>query len=215
MNSNSIQEDEDMTEKSTTLEERMTPAEREYYERWKGRIGEVFIAPSFQERVSKAVGFPNLFGLSKELCWELVQRWIIATEDLNPLWFDEEYARKSKWGGTIVPPLYVLLLDDGMWVCGFTVQELMVPDRKPDEMMPWDKDKYPKFVRGWSTHIDYEFFEPMRLGDKIETTVKLSDVYWKQGKQYRLLFFVAEITYLNQKGQLLARGQSGWGYAFK
>ncbi|MBI4304305.1 MAG: MaoC family dehydratase N-terminal domain-containing protein, partial [Chloroflexi bacterium] len=41
-----------------------------------------------------------------------VERWAIdryleATGDANPLWRDQEYARKSRWGGVIAPPTFV------------------------------------------------------------------------------------------------------------
>jgi len=204
-----------MAEKDTTLEERMSPEERELYERWKGKIGEVWVPPSLKERLYTKRGEPLLYGLSREVCWELVQRWILATEDLNPLWLDEECAKKSKWGGIIVPPLYLLLVDDGMEISEEMDLEIWKPGTADLEPSTERSDNFPSLARGWSTHTEFEFFEPLRLGDRVETTVKLADVYWKQGRQYRLLFFEAEITYTNQKGQLVANGRSGWAFGFE
>ena len=35
---------------------------------------------------------------------ELVRHFVEAVQDLNPLWTDEEYAKTTRHGGTIVPP---------------------------------------------------------------------------------------------------------------
>ena len=51
--------------------------------------------------------------------------------------------------------------------------------------------------------------------DKIKTKGKCTDIYWKQGKQYRLLFTFGETTYTNQWGQLVAHCRAGAVYRFK
>ena len=205
-----------MAEKGMTLEERMTPSERELYELWRGRIGETWVPGSVQETLYNK-GWVNFSGFNKEACWTLVTRWAIATEDFNPLWFDEEYARKSKWGGIIAPPSYLIAIDDGLEFSSLLVEELMFtpPTWVPSEPCPWNTHKYPNFVRTVTTGFEFEFFEPVRPGDIIDTTVKLADVYWKQGKQQRLLFMEDEVTYTNQKGQLVAKGRGGWVLVFK
>ena len=38
----------------------------------------------------------------------MIRRFVQAIDDPNPLWQDEEYANKSKYGGIIAPPTFVL-----------------------------------------------------------------------------------------------------------
>jgi 3-hydroxybutyryl-CoA dehydratase len=45
------------------------------------------------------------------LTLEAIQRYCRAVGDLHPLYFDEEYARRSRYGGLIAPPsIHILLM---------------------------------------------------------------------------------------------------------
>jgi len=78
-----------------------------------------------------------------------------------------------------------------------------------------NKEKFPNFIGGLHANNEWEFFEPVRPGDRIEAKNKCSDIYWRQGKQYRLLLTFGETTYTNQKGQLVARDRTGAVYRFR
>jgi len=115
----------------------------------------------------------------------------------NPLYTDEEYAKKSKWGGIIAPPLFFFscyyeevpesqLREDG-WPQG---TEIDVP-------LPVGQA-----VGGGSA---VELGVPVRPGDVITLKKKIADVYCKQGKSGKLYFTVIESTYTNQRGQFVAR----------
>ena len=200
-----------MLEKDATLDERMTPEERELFERFKQQIGREFLIEECLPQYSERVEYMSyLSGYDENVHWPGIKRWAIVNEDFSGLWFDEEYAKRSRWGGIIAPPLYLLAIDDGMMPSSWLALE--VYDRTSGVI---NTKKYPNFVGGLQANSEWEFFEPVRPGDKIKTKGKCTDIYWKQGKQYRLLFTFGETTYTNQRGQLVARCRAGAVYRFK
>ncbi len=197
-----------MEEQEKSLEEKLTAEERELFERWKKKIGQVFIPQSDQEAMDDELVI-YFYGLGKEASWTWIKRWATINEDYNALWFDEEYAKKSRWGGIIAPPLYLISVNDG----------LQWPETFSDEVygpgMVTRKDKYPSYSHTFQAESEWEFYEPVRPGDTINAEAKLADIYWKQGKEYRMCFVVGETIFTNQKGQSVGRNRSSAVYLFK
>ena len=191
-----------MTEETLSLEERMTPEERELYEGFKSRIGQEFV-PQYPHDMF----YP--YGTDEPVHWSRIKRWATVNGDFNALWFDEEYAKQSRWGGIIAPPLYLLAMDDGVNVPADFTGDIYDPDCRVK------KEKYPTFRGSFQANCEWEFFEPIRPGDKIDARKQCKDIYWKQGTRFRLLFASGETTYTNQKGQLVARCLLGAVYMFK
>lgn len=194
-----------MVEKRLTtqeLEEMMTPEEKSIIDEWRGKIGQEFVPTPVKKALSRQTIY--FFRWGDEVTNSTIRRWAIANEDFNALWFDEEYAKKSRWGGIIAPPLYLLSCNDGHeW---------------PFEFLAYIEeniDKFPNHVGTFEAGIEWEFFEPVRPGDTISSKHKLADVYWKQSKEYRLLFFVGETVLTNQKGQLVATNRGTSVHLFK
>ena len=85
-----------------------TPEERAIFEKLRNSIGKEFIPHSVEEILQR--GDPSridcvyFWRWGAEADWSLIKKWCIANEDFNALWFDEEYAKKSRWGGLIAPP---------------------------------------------------------------------------------------------------------------
>ena len=134
--------------------------------------------------------FMNLIGVEAEPeFWEVekghIRRFAQAIGDSNPLWQDEEYARKTRYGGIIAPPLY--LNDAGL---------VRFVDRLVD-MCP-DKAN----INGGT---DLEYYGLMRPGDTIRTVAKLAEVKEKTGKTGVMIFLTVEVTYTNQRNELVAR----------
>jgi acyl dehydratase len=185
-----------------------TEEERRIFEDLKSRIGKKFVPNSIHETLDR--GDPSrcdviyFFRWGEEADWSAIKKFAIAVEDFNALWFDEEYAKQSRWGGLIAPPLYLITAHDGL-EAGF-------------ELFVWcyeNLDKIPNFVETFEAETEWEFFEPVRPGDRIESDHCLADVYWKQGKTYRLLFLHGKTVLRNQKGQVVAHNRSGVFHAFK
>ena len=108
-----------------------------------------------------------------------------AIEDPNPLWQDEKYARKTRYGGIIAPPNFV----------GITkYPELIIDNIVMD---------YPyQGVLNGGTEIEY--YLPIRVGDIITRKDKLAKLFEKEGKLGRMIFEVWERTFWNQFGEQVA-----------
>ena len=114
----------------------------------------------------------------------MIQRFAQAVDDPNPLWQDEEYAKKTRYGGIIAPPLFMVVL-------GFDEFEQQMAN-----------------LMGARLHgsTEFEYFAPVRPGDVITASRKIADVREREGKKLgKMAFVTVEITYKNQRGELVAR----------
>lgn len=130
---------------------------------------------------------PSVYEIEKEP----IRRWAEAVGDPNPLYHDEEYARKSQYGGIIAPPGFL----------GNYAYPVKVGKPPPRVKSP--------FWRGLAGGNEYEFFKSVRAGEVLMVTTKLADLYERQGRPGigRMLFQVMEITYRNQQGEVVAKAQ--------
>jgi len=138
--------------------------------------------PLVSEELKGKLGVEFLSG-TYEIEKGMIKRFVQAVDDPNPLWQDEEYARKTRYGGTIAPPLFVVVL-------GF------------DEF-----DKQIAALMSGRLHAgtEFEYFKPVRAGDVITVTRKVADIREREGKKLgKMAFITFEITYKNQKGELVA-----------
>ena len=63
-----------------------------------------------------------------------------------------------------------------------------------------------EYGKGWLNGGNrFEYFAPVRVGDKITATGRVADVYEKEGSSGNLLFIIFETDYVNQGGTLVAR----------
>ena len=105
-----------------------------------------------------------------------------AIGDTNPIFNDEVAARQSKYGGMIAPPTFLRSMSAGT---------LKVDFRNP----------YSANLDGGS---EWEYFEPIRPGDRITVTTKIADIYERAGRLGNMLFLVRETNYVNQFGKTVA-----------
>lgn len=62
------------------------------------------------------------------------------------------------------------------------------------------------YGRGWLNGGNrFEYFEPVRVGDRITAVGRVADVYEKSGSSGSLLFIIFETDYVNQHGRTVAR----------
>ena len=121
-----------------------------------------------------------------------VRKFAEAIGDDNPLYVDEEAARKSRYGGVIAPPTFMRSMSAGR--SRATVQS-----------------PYPAALDGGS---EWEYFEPVRPGDRISVTVKVSDMFEREGRLGNMLFIIRETSYVNQFGKTVAI-QHGTGISYQ
>jgi len=120
-----------------------------------------------------------------------IRRYAQAISDLNPLYLDEDYAKKSAYGGIIAPPTFIFDVSHDIFADvgenGRELSRVTIPGMNA--------------VRGGN---EYHFFEPARPGYRVNRTRKIIDIYEKEGKMVgKILIVVYETTYTNQKGKIL------------
>jgi acyl dehydratase len=113
-----------------------------------------------------------------------IRRFVQAIDDPNPLWQDEEYARQSKYGGIIAPPMFILTI-------GFEqIQQVLTPSAS---------------VTRLHGGTELECYQPVRLGDTITVITKIANIRERQGKMGKTVFMTFEITYKNQRRETVAK----------
>ena len=109
-------------------------------------------------------------------------RFAQAIGDDNPLFNDEREASKSKYGGLIAPPTFLRSM---------TSVRLQLPFDLP----------LSRLLDGGS---DWEYFGPIRAGDRITATAKITDVSERTGRLGLMVFMTTVITYRNHLDQVVA-----------
>ena len=121
-----------------------------------------------------------------------IRKFAEAIGDDNPLYVDEEAARKSRYGGLIAPPTFMRSMSAGR--SRATVQS-----------------PYTAALDGGS---EWEYFEPVRPGDRISVTMKVSEMFEREGRLGNMLFIIRETSYVNQFGKTVAI-QRGTGISYQ
>ncbi|HWG00223.1 MAG TPA: MaoC family dehydratase N-terminal domain-containing protein [Trebonia sp.] len=115
-----------------------------------------------------------------------VRRWALySTGDDNPLWCDEEYARRTAWGGVIAPPTFLYSIDSTIVAPGL-------------RGIQW--------IYGGTR---WQHFSPVRLGDRITARARLIKMTEKSGTHAkRLIVQTGEVLYYNQRDELVSRAEA-------
>jgi acyl dehydratase len=120
-----------------------------------------------------------------------LRRFVEATGETNPLFTDDQAAKGSRHGGLVFPPTF------------FCPDPIIAAELAGLER-PWPF----KFrIDGGS---QWEFFQPVRIGDTLRVTARITDLYERQGSAQtgRMLFTIIEVRCTNQRDELvgIARG---------
>ena len=117
----------------------------------------------------------------------MLKRFAEAVGDLNPLYLDEEYAQKTKYGSIIMPP--------HLLCCVMMAGASLSMDR----IAPFNT------LDGGST---FEFYLPVKLGDRIAVSAEVTNITERQGKMGRMFFASWDTQYRNQRDELVAKSQN-------
>jgi len=126
------------------------------------------------------------------------QRYAYAVGDENPIYFDEKVAQAAGYRTITVPPLFI-------------THALVQP--KPSNMLREDG----LYEDTTSVHLEvsrmmfggeeWDFFEPVCVGDAITATTRLADLDQKEGSKGPFVRLVRETTFVNQEEQVVARSR--------
>jgi acyl dehydratase len=117
-----------------------------------------------------------------------IRRFAQAIGDDNPLYHDEEYARKSRYGGIVAPPTFPT-------VFGFEGQRVL-------EGLEINRAR---LLHG---EQEYEYFRPIMAGDTISFSTKVIDVDVKEGKSGVMDIIRTEMTGYNQRAEKVFAARS-------
>ena len=130
------------------------------------------------DEMLKAVGFSTR-PVTYEIEPGAIRKFARAIEDPNPLFNDEQAARKTRFGGMIAPPTFGRMLG-GIF--------LKLPFQLPK--------------RGLDGGSEWEFFHPIRPGDSITVQTKLAELRESEGRMGTMIFHTYEVSYTNQFGEV-------------
>ena len=90
-----------------------------------------------------------------------IRKFADAIGEDNPLYRDEAYAKKSRYGSLIAPPTFIV---------NFTMEL--------SQYYRWDFGRV-----GVHGGEEYEYYKPIKAGDTIICKAKIVDIYEKEGKR--------------------------------
>lgn len=106
-----------------------------------------------------------------------------ALGDLNPLYVDEEAAKKSKYGGLLAPPTFPVTLAAG--------------NMDPDLFFELGLN-FASIVHG---EQEFVYLKPLKVGQKIRIEGRVADITEKRGRSGILDVVVLETTGYDEAGE--------------
>jgi acyl dehydratase len=156
------------------------------------------------EEITKFIGKPSstsIFEVEKEV----IRRFADAVDDSNPLYWDEDYAKKSKYGSIIAPPGFI----SSPWFSGRPTKWPKRGDTTVEDTGELaDALAKAGLGRVLDGGMEYEFFAPVRAGDTLTASSVIQDIVERTGQTGRMAFLFTETTYTNQDGETVAKARS-------
>lgn len=149
--------------------------------------------------IGQAVG-TSIFEVERET----IRRFADAVDDPNPLYWDEEYAKKSRHGSIIAPPGFI----SSPWFSGRSTKwgsrDTTSAEATGELILALIKAGYGRVLDGG---MEYEFFCPVRAGDTLTASSTIKDIVEREGKTGKMVFLFTETTFTNQNGDLVAKAR--------
>ena len=123
------------------------------------------------KNLPKGREFPAVY---ETLTEEKITKFAEAVETENPLFLEKEYARRSKFGSILAPPMIAYLLFRHSYLANAT--------------MPGG---------GIGLKMEFEFLKPAKANEALVTTTKVADSYERDGRKYVTLEGITK----NDKGE--------------
>jgi len=139
-------------------------------------------------------GFPGRRPWRTEATRDAIYHLALAIGDLSPLYTDEDYAKKTRWGTLIAPPIIVQSMDTLR-----AVGHSGLPEGLPGVHSIWS-----------GSHYDWEL--PVKLNDRITHKCYLKEVVEKESAfgGGRGVYQTYEAKYWNQDGAFVGTRQDTW-----
>ena len=147
---------------------------------------------SLLEKLKETVGQEIVLQAPDEMGRSSLRQYALAIGDFNPLYSNREFAKAHGLPDVMAPP--TLICDTWQYVDGDMDDRGDLLGRGPI-----------RELEGLRAGNEYEFFQPIHPDDVINAHWKVEDVYERTGRSGSIIFQVIEITFYNQREELLAR----------
>lgn len=141
-----------------------------------------------------------------------LRRFTQAIMDPDPLYWDDDYAAQTRFGGVVAPPflpLHAFRQEPG------SPDPLDAAKNNPDYDgagmgmaqrlgLPEVPIPLKRLLNGGN---DLEVYALAKPGDRIHAVSRYKDIYQKEGRSGTMVFVIIETEYYNQSGQLLLVGR--------
>ena len=127
---------------------------------------------------------PSVYEIEKEP----IRRWVEAIGNPNPLYRDEEYAKRKEYRSILAPPGFV---------ANYAFPIKAGRRRRLSRIS----------TRTLNGGNEYEFFKPVQAGDVLTATSKMIQLFEREGRLGKMLFMVYEDTYKNQNGEMVTKAR--------
>ncbi|MCJ7633292.1 MaoC family dehydratase N-terminal domain-containing protein [Candidatus Bathyarchaeota archaeon] len=125
----------------------------------------------------------------KELDFNTITKFSYALGDDNPLYLDQSYARKTRWGTMLAHPVILNHVRYTVWRGAIAHGDYPVST----------------LVAGWALELN----DVARIGDSFKSSFIAKDVLEKKGRAGSLLFTYSHAGYWNQYNELVGTGRGG------
>jgi acyl dehydratase len=140
-----------------------------------------------------------MIGAEKVRCYVVtkrdIKRFAQAIGETNPIYFDEDYAKNTRYGIIHAPPLF----------CQIFTFEDVAPDLLPNDGSPIEIDVPIPAKRTVGGASSYQIFRRVKVGDQITAKSVLTDIFTKRGKSGQLYFVVVETEFSDQENKPVAK----------
>jgi len=149
-----------------------------------GELSEGKISPQaleeWRDRIGARLRIGNIF--NRYVSFEAIRNYVNGIGDINPLFRDEEYAKKTRYGRLVAPPSWL-----------YSVFPTWVLQGLPG-------------VHAFHSGNDWEFYKPIFFGDTI-TPECIFTGFDVKGSQFagRTVLEYQRANFYNQKGELVAK----------
>ncbi len=130
----------------------------------------------------------NRFAISDEMAYDLAD----ATEDPNPLYVDADYAKRSRFGGLLCPPL-------ATWKDIAPPIGFFGAGQESHFEVPLPFNSY-----GLNGGSDWQFLRPAYVGAWVTRKFRIRDIFEKQGRSGPLVFVIRQETLTDQDNQKIS-----------
>lgn len=125
------------------------------------------------------------FHFNSEAGRDAVRKFIYGIGDTNPLFTNEEYAKKTKYGGIIAPGCFLYTVH---WAAGGAVGM--------------------GGLHAWYVGGDWEWYRPIYVGDRFRTVLIPRDLVEKKGRMAggtSIYIGYEDVVYINQRNEIVGK----------